>query len=136
MKQATIQDKIESVMEKYERYWSEPEALAEVKSLWGVGDEVNDCGVFINYETETVAKTKQGEAHVGIYKVSDSVFVHCCGYWDGTDGFGYAPSVWKSETHTTEGQAKDAAIAELINRIAGGELKAQLTKKISQPSLF
>jgi hypothetical protein len=146
---ASIPDQIDAITERHPDYHRSPEALKEAIAAWGAEGHVNDSGVFADYETETVAKSGRAVAEVGIYRLRDGVFVHCCSFMTATSGSSYAPSVWCSTPHESAKQARLTGIAELLERIgdinpahekAGQEdvrqLRHQLRREIEQPSLF
>src|SRR5947209_7372735 len=112
-----IPARIAAIKERHEDYWRSDEALKEAVAAWGAEGRVNDCGVFAGYEAETVAKSGRATAEVGVYKVREGVFVHCCHFMTATAGSGYAPSVWGATPHATAKQARLAGIAELLERI-------------------
>jgi len=145
----TIPEQIAVIKERHEDYWHSDEALKEAVAAWGAEGHVNDCGVFTGYEVETVAKCGRAVAEVGVYKLRDGVFVHCCHFMTATAGSGYAPSVWCSTPHETAKQARLAGIAELLESIGAVEsesektaredvrqIRRQLQREVEQPSLF
>src|SRR3954465_10570680 len=112
----SIPARIAAIKERHEDYWRSDGALKEAVAAWGAEGRVNDCGVFAGYEPETVAKCGRAVAEVGVYKVREGVFVHCCHFRSATAGSGYAPSVWSATPHETAKQARLAGIAELLER--------------------
>jgi len=145
----TIPAQIAAIKDRHENYWRTDEALKEAVAVCGAGGHVNDCGVFADYEVETVAKSGRAVAEVGVYKVQEGIFVHCCHFSSATTGSGYGPSVWCSTPHETAKQARLAGIAELLERIGqigpGSEktahedlrqIRRQLQRLVEQPTLF
>jgi hypothetical protein len=145
----SIPEQIDAIIERHDDHWRGPEALKEAIAVWGAEGQVNDHGVFAGYAREVVAKAGRAVAEVGIYKVRDGVYVHCSHFMSPTEGFGYAPNVWDSESHETETQARQAAIAELLERIRDDvparektahedvrQIRQQLQRLIAQPTLF
>lgn len=143
----TIPEQIAAIISRYDDHWRSDEALKEAVAAWGAEGHVNDHGVFVNYQKETVAKHGNSVAEVGIYKVRDGVFVHCTRLTVGTSSTSYAPCVWRSVPHATEKEARQAGIMEMLERLgkeAGSnaareemrQIKRQLQGLIQQPTLF
>jgi hypothetical protein len=145
-----ITSQIDDIIAEYPDYVRSPAALERAKSVWQPGRPVNGCGVFVDYHEEIVARCGRAKATVGVCRVRDGVFVHCCSFEYSLGGFGYAPSVWNSEPHASAEQARLAGIEELLGRIGGraspgdspaalaeqAGLRSQMENHIRQPSLF
>ena len=58
----TIPEQIAAIIERFPDYHRSDEALNEAIAVWGAEGHVNDCGVFVNYERETVAKAGRAVA--------------------------------------------------------------------------
>ncbi len=145
-----IISQIDNIIAEYTDYFRSTEALEKAKAVWRAECQVNDCGVFVDYHEEIIARCGRAKAVVGVCRVRDGVFVHCFSFEYSLGGFGYAPSVWNAEPHVTAEHARLAGIGELLGRINGrgftgdpvtavaehAALRSQLENQIRQPSLF
>ena len=145
-----IASQIDDIIAECPDYFRSPEALERAKSVWQPECQVNDCGVFVDYDEEIVARCGRAKAVVGVSRVRDGVFVHCCSFEYSLGGFGYAPSVWNAAPPDTAEQARLAGIGELLGRISAqgfpgdppaavaehAALRSQLENHLRQPSLF
>ncbi len=144
-----ICEKIAAIKARHPDYWVGNAALREAVAAWGAEGQVNECGVFASVRMQAVAGVGRGVAEVGVHRVRDGVFVHCCRFSTTASGFGYAPGVWASVPHATEQAARGAGVAELLDRLTDSELgsgrasreevrqlRSQLRRRTEQPSLF
>ncbi|OWK45577.1 hypothetical protein [Fimbriiglobus ruber] len=145
-----ITSQIDDIKAEFPDYFRRPEALEKAKAVWRPECQVNGCGVFVDGKEDIVACCGRAKAAVGVCRVRDCVFVHCCSFEYSLGGFGYAPSVWSSAPHESAEQAHLAGIEELLRRISGrgypgdppaaaseqAALRSQLENHIRQPSLF
>jgi hypothetical protein len=146
----TLSDEIDAIKAEHPDYFRVPEALEQAKAIWQPECRVNDCGVFVEYHEEIVARCGRAKAVVGVCRVRDGVFVHCCSFESSLGGFGYAPSVWNSVPYGSAETARQAGIEELFARVSArgypgdpaaavaehSAIRSQLENHIRQPSLF
>jgi hypothetical protein len=108
----------------------------------------NENGVYLNYQTETVASRGRSVAEVKIAQCDDGLFrfATCIHYSYG--GFS-GPSTDKTDGFPTYRQAKTAGITELLEQFpkaCGSEpqsvhselkqMREQVERQLRQPSLF
>lgn len=147
---ADIRRRIEAITTATPDYFREPAALAAAIAVWRPECGVNESGVFGGVSEEVMAKCGRGVAAVGVGRVRDGVFVHCCRLEFSRGGFAYAPTVWHAAPHPTAEAARTAGIRELLGRLgdrgatgesaaAGAEwsgLRSRLRGQIRRPGLF
>ena len=137
--------KTNDIIERYEQYWRDEQAHAELKALWG--DAINDCGVFVPHEEEILfhkdgcrASISIGSAH-GCYAFGVHLDLP-------TEGFGHAPSIF-GDLYESREAARTAAIEQIIDRLPKSgssheessqhrieRLREALLGTLRQPSLF
>jgi hypothetical protein len=109
---------------------------------------VNDCGVLVDYITETVATAGRSTAEVRIAMGDDRRYRFGVSLSYSYGGFGFAPGA-DDESFATYTQARDAGLHALLKRwhtpFANDPasvheelrtLREQLLARLQQPSLF
>jgi hypothetical protein len=133
------------IREKYEHYWHDKHAQAEMKALWG--DAVNSNGVFVESEEETLHDRDGHQAAISI-STANGVYAFGWEYRTTTQGGGSAPSVWEG-LFSTHAAARAAAIECLLAKIPAdaavvderqdrhlGRMRHALEGLLRQPSLL
>jgi hypothetical protein len=92
------------------------EALREVAALWGSapGDcRINDCGVFVPYET-IACRTARASAEIRMAESPSGLWAMDISYHTPINGAGAAPSVWNRIAFLSRDDARIAGLHELI----------------------
>ena len=135
----------DAIKEQHEHWWREPEAQEKLKRLWG--DVINDCGVFINSEEETLFDKDGYKATVSIAEAK-GLYAFGVHFSYPLGGHAHAPSI-SGELFTSRDAARTAAIHRLLHHLpkqlygheethAGkiARYRQRLEGMLSQPSLF
>ncbi len=139
-----LRDGLDAVRAAYEHWRHSAEALAAAAALWGGG--CNDCGVFLGFEAEDVARLGR-DCYARVRIAETPCGLYACGidYRYGAGGGGYAPTVWCRPFETRQ-EAKQQGVRELVEELEGPHgrpaergralLLRRLKQQNCQPSLF
>jgi hypothetical protein len=138
-------EKTDDIIERYEFWWRDDEALAEMKALWG--EAINKHGVFIDREEETLFNRDYCRACISIGH-AHGTYAYGASMDHPTSRFGHAPSILGAFYPSRE-EARTAAIESLIiripkrehiheeaNRLKWERMDDALKRLLRQPSLF
>jgi hypothetical protein len=134
-----------AIMNKYEDWWREDQARAELKALWG--DAINDAGVFTHHEDESLYNRDGCKAEVSVGG-AHGLYAFGCSFTYPTGGFGNAPSI-SGDLFPSRDAARTAGIEYLVKRMPKqlfahedthrnriDHARAALEGLLRQPSLF
>jgi hypothetical protein len=135
----------DEIREHYERYWSDEQAKAELKAIWG--DAINANGVLVDEQEEVIYNRDGYKAAISI-GTANGLFAFGCGFQTPTQGYGGAPSIW-DELFDSYAEARTAAIEYLLKRLPEPVYQHEESKQnqldrmrqaiedlLRQPSLF
>jgi len=108
-----IINRTDEIRERYEHYWRDEQAQAELRAVWG--DAINANGVFINDHEEVLYNRDGYKAEISI-GTANGLFAFGCGFQTPTQGYGGSPSIW-DELFNSHGEARTAAIEYLLKRL-------------------
>jgi hypothetical protein len=115
-----LTEELDAIRCRYgERSHAMPEAMWEAAVLWGVTPQtrsINDCGVFTYAADEVALRTGGCTAAFTLVQAPNGHWAMSTAYHTRISGGGYAPSVWNQRAFPTQGDARLAALCELIHR--------------------
>ena len=101
------------VRERYECEWSEGDARAELKAIWG--DAINAHGVLLGSAAETLYDRDGCRVEIRIVTARGR-FAFGSAFRTPMEGYGGSPSVWE-EWFDTHAEARTAAIEFVLGRL-------------------
>ena len=131
----------DAIRERYPHWWRDLQAQCELRALWG--DAINDVGVLIHAEEETLYNQGNCRAVVRI-ATENGLFAYGCSYQSSVCGYGHAPDIW-GEMFTTRDAARSAAIECLLSKLPKGDhngtnqcrtIRDAIESILAQPTLF
>ncbi|WP_020472404.1 hypothetical protein [Zavarzinella formosa] len=138
-------ERTDAIREKYEHYWRDEQAQAELKAIWG--DAINANGVFVNAPEEILYDRDGYKAWITI-GTANGLHAFGCGFQTPIEGYGNAPSIW-DELFETRSEARTAAIRFLLERLPEAKhphehaqreqverMRKAVANELRQPSLF
>ena len=100
-----------------DRYWADPDALAEAMTPWGTG--ANEHGVFCRHERIEIARTPHAHAAVLIAEGGNGLFGYGIDHGHQMGGSHCFPCVWR-EAFDSRDAARTAGVADLLERLGKG----------------
>jgi hypothetical protein len=112
-------DRFAAIRDKYNDDWRNKAYQAEKAALWGYDANsaaINDCGVIRNAEEEMLYEKRSAYARIKLVQTPIGLWIFAIDWMSQTCGGGYATSINTAIGYKSRGDARLAAVENLIVR--------------------